>query len=100
NARSTVRENAKAALDQIRAYRELKASFEQFGAGGREGALAEARALIKSDSAEKRRGAALALGALGDPGGGPALLELLSDREPAVREAALQALERLGGKAK
>jgi HEAT repeat protein len=93
-----LRKTAKEALDEIRAYRELRASFEQFGEGGRSKALQDAKALLKSESAEKRRGAALAIGALGDPGGVPALLELLSDPDAAVRAAALQALERLGGK--
>jgi HEAT repeat protein len=96
--RAGTREAAKQALDEIRAYRELRASFEQFGEGGRTKALQDAKALLKSESAEKRRGAALAIGALGDPGGVPALLELLSDPDAAVRAATLQALERLGGK--
>lgn len=93
-----LRNAARAALEQIEQYERLQASFERFGSGGREKAIADARALLASPDAAKRRGAVLALGALEDAGAVPLLLQRLDDEDAAVREAALGALERLGGK--
>lgn len=94
----TVRSYAKVSLESIRSFKELKASFEaQGGDAGRSEALAKAKTLLSSANAEQRRGAALALGALGEAGAIPSLLDLLSDSDATVRAAALQALERLGG---
>jgi len=95
----TVRERAKIALQNLREYRELRAGFEQYGEKGRAGAVVEARGMLRLPDPVKRRGAALALGALGDPGAVPALLEALGDADATVRDAAMQALERLGGRA-
>jgi HEAT repeat protein len=55
----TVRERAKAALKNLREYRELRAGFEQYGKKGRAGAVAEARGLLESPDPLKRRGAAM-----------------------------------------
>ena len=93
-----VRRAAKAALEEIRAYRELKAAYERFGKDDRDEALARAGKLLGDPDPVKRRGAAYALGALGDPAAVPALLKLLGDDDESVREAALAALERLGGR--
>jgi HEAT repeat protein len=92
----SVRTDAKAALRELREYQELRRSLEEFGLGGRADAVRDAKALLKSTDATKRRGAALALGALGDAAAVPALLECLSDPDDKVREAALGALEKLG----
>ena len=92
-----VRAEAKEALDSIRNYRELKDTFERYGMEGAKKALDDATALAKDPDPVKRRGAALALGALGDASGVPLLLSLLDDKDPAVRASALSALERLGG---
>ncbi|NUN52606.1 MAG: HEAT repeat domain-containing protein, partial [Planctomycetaceae bacterium] len=98
NADEKVRIEAQEALDSIRKYRELKESFERYGMEGSKKALDDAAALAKDPDPVKRKGAALALGALGEPSGVPLLLALLDDKDPSVREAALSALERLGGK--
>jgi HEAT repeat protein len=95
-----VGESAEAALEAIRTHRELKSSFERYGAGGPSKVLEDATLLTKSDDPVKRRGGALAIGALADPAGIPVLLGLLDDKDESVREAALGALERLGGRPK
>lgn len=97
-----VRREAKEALEYIRSLRELKESYArvnrlQADEGGK--ALADAKAMLKSGDPAKRRGAALALGALGDPSAVALLLRVLDDdADASVREAALAALERLGGR--
>jgi hypothetical protein len=93
----SVQKSAQTALEELRTYLDLKASFARYGEGGPEKALARARELTKSDDARLRRGGALALGALGEPAGVPDLMDLLDDPDPAVRQAALDALTRLGG---
>ncbi len=65
--------------------------------GGAARTLERARALVRDDDPIRRRGGALALGALGDPAAIPLLLDLLDDEDAAVRDAALRALEKLGG---
>jgi HEAT repeat protein len=94
----SLRESAKAALASIRAYRELKASFSGAGPEGSAKVLADAIALTKDEDPIKRRGGALAIGALGDVAGIPVLLTLLDDEDEEVKRAALLALEKLGGK--
>jgi len=94
----TVRAEATRALKDIRTYRELRSSFERYGPGGPGQVLADAIGLTKSDDPLKRRGGALALGALGDTAGIAILLGLLEDADETVRDAALAALERLGGR--
>lgn len=94
----SLRASAKTALTAIRTYRELKASFANSGPGGDAKVLEDAIKLTKDENPLKRRGGALALGALGNKAGIPVLLGLLDDADPKVREAALAALERLGGK--
>lgn len=53
-------------------------------------------AAMKNPSPHVRRGAALALGRIGDPGAIPPLLSAMCDRDESVRAAALQALPVLG----
>ena len=93
-----VRDAAGAALLSLRSYRDLKGDFERFGKDGPVHALESARARIASDDPVLRRAAALALGALGNPSGVADLLALLDDSDASVKQAALDALERLGGK--
>jgi HEAT repeat protein len=93
-----VRETVKQALEEIRWYHDVKATLETFGPTGRAEALAEAKKLAGSEDPVQRRGAAFALAALGDPAAVPALLALLKDSEPSVREAAVEALQRLGAR--
>ncbi len=94
---SRVRDAAAAALEELKRHEEWRRTFERLGDAGRGDAVESARALLGSAEPEKRRGAVLALGALGDAGVVPLLLERLDDADPSVRAAALGALERLGG---
>lgn len=93
-----VRTAARGALEVIRSTRDLRAAFERYGEGGPAKALEEAKSLLSHGDPVKRKAGALAVGALGDPAGVPALLALLDDPDAAVRDAVLAALERLGGK--
>ncbi len=95
---SGIRQPAQVALTEIRAFMELKGAFERYGQGDPAKAAEKARALLASEDTAKRKGAVFALGALGDPAAIQDLLGLLDDRDAGVREAALAALERLGGK--
>lgn len=91
-----VRNAAEAAIRLIVSRQELRLSRRLLGPAGRAGAIEEAMRLVGSESHVHRQGAALALGALGDPAVIPVLLGLLDDPVVEVREAALRALENLG----
>lgn len=93
-----VRQSAEKSLAALKTYAELKSSFASFGKDDQASALRDAEALLKSGEPLKRKGAVLALAALGDRSAVPALLKALDDEHLIVREAALAALERLGGK--
>ncbi len=93
-----VREAAKFALQELKNYIELKASAARIGKGGEEKTFRVAEEMLGSEDPVKRRGAVLALAALGDKAAIPALLRALDDKDPGVRDAALSALERLGGR--
>ena len=88
-----VRAAAKAAIEEIRWYGEVKDGLSTSKRGA---AIDNARAMLESDDPVQRRGAAYALAALGDPAAVPALLKLLGDRDQGVREAAVEALKSLG----
>ncbi len=88
---------AERALDAIRAKREARTAAKLATSFDRSKTIDEARALLSSDDPVKRRGGALALGALGDVAALPALLKLLDDKDPQVREAALTAMSKLDG---
>jgi HEAT repeat protein/tetratricopeptide (TPR) repeat protein len=92
----SVRDVAEEALKSLQKYAETKATLARFGKDDQAAAVQQAEALLKSDDPVKRRGAALALGALGDRAAIAALLRLLNDTDSSVRDAALGALERLG----
>ncbi|MBI1853173.1 MAG: HEAT repeat domain-containing protein [Planctomycetes bacterium] len=98
SSEANVRDAAEGALKSMQRYQELRATFDKFGEGGRDDALAKARSLLKDPSPEKRRGAVLAIAAVGDAGAASLLLDALSDADAGVRSAALQALEKLGAK--
>lgn len=83
------------ALEAIRNRRELRAATRLALSFDKSQAIADARELLKNDDPTKRRGGALALGALGDVSAVPLLLKLLDDRDAQVREAALTALGKL-----
>lgn len=87
---------ASRALEAIRNRRELKTSTRLALSFDKSQAIADARELLKSDDPMKRRGGALALGALGDLSAVPQLLKLLDDRDAQVRDAVLTALGKLG----
>lgn len=88
-----VRREALRALEEIeRAGQSADPSAER----QQRSAAAAAEELLQSPDPVQRQGAAFALGALGEIAAIPALLELLSDTDAAVRGAALKALERLG----
>lgn len=97
DSRENVHNLAATTLGELKDFRELKASLADFGEAGHTDALKRAREMTKSGDASTRRGAALALGALGDAAGVPTLLDLLQDKDESVRAAALSALEKLGG---
>ena len=93
-----VRAAAEKSLAALKTYAELKSSFANFGKDEQDAARRNAEELLKSGEPLKRKGAVLALAALGDRAAIPALLKALDDEHLVVREAALAALERLGGK--
>jgi hypothetical protein len=93
-----VRSAAQSALETLRTYIDLKASASRIGKGGDANTFATAEDMLKDASPLKRKGAVLALAALGDKAAIPILLKALDDPDPSVQEAALGALERLGGK--
>ncbi|MHC4472851.1 MAG: HEAT repeat domain-containing protein, partial [Planctomycetota bacterium] len=76
----------------LRKFHEVKRSVEEGATAGD-----KARKLARSESADQRRAAAYALGALGDPSAISLLLDLVTDPDEKVRAAAMGALERLGG---
>lgn len=90
---------AQQALAAIRERRELRSATKLSLSFDRTKATEEARDFLKSDDPIKRRGGALALGALGDVSAIPLLLKLLDDKVPEVREAALSALSKLDSSA-
>lgn len=90
-----IRKSSQAALEELKSYRELKRGLEDFGPEGRAQAVKNAQSLLDSPDAALRRGAAFALGALADPAAVPPLLKLLRDSDAAVRDAAVQALQKL-----
>jgi hypothetical protein len=92
---ASVRKAAKAALDEIRWFQEVKGSLEAFGVSGRTDALKQALSLAEAEDPVQRRGAAFALSALRDQSAIPALLKLLVDPDQGVREAASEALRSL-----
>lgn len=92
-----VRNEAQEAVERARVHVALAAEASGFGLEERTRAANLAREAARSESWMERKGAALAIGALGDPGGTAILLELLSDEAADVRIAALNALEKLGG---
>lgn len=94
---SNVRKNAKAAIDEIRWFQDVKAGLTS---DDRSAAIAKARELAKSGVAAQRRGAAFALAALKDQAAIPTLLELLEDSDATVQEAAVSALQALGAATK
>jgi len=94
-----VRAQAETSLATLKAYAELKSSFARFGKDEQASALRDAEALLKDGDPLKRKGAVLALAAIGDRSAIPVLLRALDDESLIVREAALAALERLGGAA-
>jgi len=53
---------------------------------------------LQGDAREGRREAARALGRIRDPGAIESLIPLLQDQDPRVRDEALLALGRMGGK--
>jgi HEAT repeat protein len=75
----------------------VKASLETFGITDRSAAFKTAKEMAESPDPIQRRGAAFALAALGDTGAVPLLLTLLNDEDATVREAATNALQRIGG---
>ncbi len=93
-----VRKAAQAALVELRTYRTLRAELTGPQATARPETLARARGMLRSEDAVLRRAAVLALGALGDAAVVGDLLDLVKDADVGVREAALGALERLGGR--
>jgi HEAT repeat protein len=95
---SDVRQCAQNALEALRIYIDLKASAARIGKQGGADTFGVAEEMLKSDQPLKRKGAVLALAALGDKAAIPILLKALDDPDPSVQEAALGALERLGGK--
>jgi tetratricopeptide (TPR) repeat protein len=86
---------AHGALAAMRSRRELTVSTRLALGFDRSKSIADARAMLDDKDAIKRRGGALALGALGDIASVPRLLKLLDDTDPDVREAALTALGKL-----
>lgn len=86
---------AQVALDNIRQRRDLRSATKYSLGFDKSKAIAEARALLGDQDPLKRRGGALALGALGDVSAVPLLLRLLDDRDVQVRETALTALGKL-----
>lgn len=92
----SVRAKASETLAKVQARLESRASIELLGPGGLAAALERARVMASSDDPKRRRGAALALGALGDKAAVPMLLDLLEDPDEAVQDAALRGLESLG----
>jgi hypothetical protein len=93
-----VRANAEKSLAALKTYAELKSSLANFGKDAQDAALRDAEALLKDPDPLKRKGAVLALAALGERSAIPALLKALDDENQLVRQAALAALERLGGR--
>lgn len=94
------REEAIAALKQLRDYRELRRSFTaDDDSDARRDALEKAKAMAKSANAEQRMGATIALAAIGDVAAIPTLLEMLADSDRDVRVAAKKALEKLADRA-
>jgi len=87
---------AEQATERVRNRIELERAALSFGDDARARSIAAVRANIASPEADRRRAAAWAIAALGDPDGVALLFDLLGDPEPAVRAAALAALERLG----
>ncbi len=94
-----VRTNASAALQELRNYIELKSTAARMREGGEANTFALAEGMLRDADPLKRRGAILALAALGDKSAVAILLKALDDPDKGVREAALGALERLGGTA-
>lgn len=92
---STLARAAQKALSAIRERRELRNVTKLSLSFDKSKAIEESRQLLSSEDPVKRRGGALALGALGDVSAIPLLLKLLDDKLPEVREAALSALSKL-----
>ena len=92
----TVRAKAEQATERVRSLIELERAALSFGDDARARSVEAIRANVASPEADRRRAAAWAIAALGDPDGVALLFDLLGDPEAAVRAAALAALERLG----
>jgi HEAT repeat protein len=90
----TCRKQIEAYYLGMRQYNELK---RDFGEGEGSSAFEKAVELTRSPEAAHRRAAAYAFGAIGNTAAIGRLLDLATDADVAVADAALTALERLGG---
>jgi HEAT repeat protein len=86
---------AQEALAALRTTRELRVKTALDLEFDRGAAITQARAMLADTDALKRRGGALALGALCDVASVPRLVALLDDPDAGVREAALAALAKI-----
>jgi hypothetical protein len=95
--RETGSQEAATAMDAIKAYHQRLASFEAWAkAGGEGGAAKDLASLLSDGDPEIRRAAVLSLGALNERDALPAIVRLAKqDPDARVRQAALQAVERL-----
>ncbi len=91
-----LRNAAADALQAIRSFRELRRSLVNGSEESAAKALVQVKAMLASGDPAQRRGAALALGVLGDRATLPLLLDLIKDGDEAVRDAALRALDHFG----
>jgi HEAT repeat protein len=90
-----VREAASITLEEFRKYLDLKSRFGGAATKDLDAAYEKAVQMTASASAKDRANGALALGALREPRAVPRLLELLSDGDASVQEAAAAALRTL-----
>jgi HEAT repeat protein len=95
---TNVQAAAAQALEDLRKYLERKATAARLREGGEANTRFQAELMLHDADPLKRRGAVLALAALGDRAAIGVLLRALDDQDKGVRDAAIGALERLGGK--
>jgi len=89
--------SAKRALERIRDYHLGMKEYLDVRQSRERDPFAEAAALARSKEPDHRTAAAWALGALGGTNGVAILLDLVTDDDPNVRQAAMDVLRRLAG---